>query len=70
MFHLMECYFFSKIEGILNSKFIWVRGSSIGIKILVISYPGVFVTNRIGRNFGKLLATAYGFYDCLKAFLV
>ena len=40
---------------ILNS--LWVRGSSIGIKNLAILYPGVFIADRIGQSFGKLLTT-------------
>ena len=32
-------------------------GSSIGIKILAILYLGVFIADRIGRSFNKLLTT-------------
>ena len=32
-------------------------GSSIGIKNLAKWYPGVFIADRVGLNFGKLSAT-------------
>ena len=36
---------------------LWVKRSSKGIKNLAILYPAVFITDRIGWNFGKLLTT-------------
>ena len=45
-----------KESFIVNS--LWVNGSNIGIKNLAKLYPGVFIADRIGGNFGKLLATS------------
>ena len=42
-----------KESFIVNS--LWISGSSIGIKNLAELYPGVFIADRIGWNFGTLL---------------
>ena len=48
--------FLAKVKESLIVNSLWVRGSGIGMKNLAKLYPGVFITDGIGRNFGKLLA--------------
>ena len=40
------------------NDFLYVWGSSIGIKNLAILYPGLIAADRIGWNFCKLLTTS------------
>lgn len=47
----------AKLKEFLIVNSLWVRDSSIGIRNLAILYPGVLITDRIGRHFGKFLAT-------------
>ena len=47
----------AKLKESLIVNLLWVRGSSIGIKNLAILYLGVFIADKIGLNFAKLLTT-------------
>ena len=47
-----------KLKESLIVNSLWVGGSRIGIKNWAILYPYIFIADKIGRNFGKLLATA------------
>ena len=47
----------AKLKEFLKVNSLWVRRSSIGIKNLARLNPVVFIADRIGQNFGKLLTT-------------
>ena len=50
--------FFSKIKEFFTVNSLVVSGDKMGFKYLANKYVGVFIADKIGRNFGVLLTTA------------